>query len=241
MITNNNTKMTIDMTPLKGQNNTVSYNGSLYSITICGTSRELNCSALNGSVCQYSTTIINTTSNATIETFLSVIAKYDNVSTWTALESGGVALQMTDGQACAETQQPPLVTINFPCNVSAGRIGAVNFSITAPCIYNITIPTAVSCPNYGCLNGPCKNGGSCTPGMTSTSYTCRCPCGFTGTNCEETTSNNDDSGDESKARLTGGAIGGVVGFGFGLVCLLIYYYCVYKPKQSPEHQRILPS
>lgn len=34
-----------------------------------------------------------------------------------------------------------------------------------------------------CLSNPCLNGGTCTEGGNNT-YTCECPEGFEGTNCE---------------------------------------------------------
>ena len=33
-----------------------------------------------------------------------------------------------------------------------------------------------------CKSNPCENGGTCTDGVNS--YSCRCPVGYTGSNCQ---------------------------------------------------------
>ena len=46
-----------------------------------------------------------------------------------------------------------------------------------------TIDTSIADLNYCINNRPCQNGGTCTNAGEG-SYTCSCPMGYTGTNCE---------------------------------------------------------
>jgi hypothetical protein len=60
-------------------------------------------------------------------------------------------------------------------------------------------------PTNECEENPCKNGGTCIDGINS--YTCECPAGYTGTNCE--TPINTDECAENPCKNGGTCIDGI--------------------------------
>lgn len=75
-----------------------------------------------------------------------------------------------------------------PCSPSPCRNGGVcrprtqgnDVDFTCDCTLGFSGPLCLTPVNHACMSSPCRNGGSCSL-LTLSTYSCRCPPGWTGT------------------------------------------------------------
>lgn len=76
-----------------------------------------------------------------------------------------------------------------PCSPSPCRNGGMcrprtqgnDVEFTCDCTLGFSGPLCLTPVNHACMSSPCRNGGSCSL-LTLSTYSCRCPPGWTGTN-----------------------------------------------------------
>lgn len=95
---------------------------------------------------------------------------------------------------CSDLNGPNCTSLTNPClNGVCSELVFLNIT-TSSCTCNESYAGAKCDRKKSCLSDPCKNGGICTDtNQEDLKYTCQCPYGCTGTNCEKCYCNTEDN------------------------------------------------